>query len=50
MFELDLDYVQRVSLSLDFRILLSNLRTVLVREGVSMEGEATTTEFTGGPE
>lgn len=45
--ELDARYVETMSFALDVRILWQTVRAVLVREGVSAEGEATTTRFTG---
>lgn len=44
---LDVEYVDRRSFGLDLRILLRTVTTVLVRSGVSAEGQATTTVFTG---
>lgn len=50
-FDLDIEYVARCSLALDLRILLRTLSSVIRREGISAEGEATMPEFTGyGPE
>lgn len=46
-FELDVWYVENMSLSLDVRILGSTALAVLWRRGVNSEGEATTTPFTG---
>jgi lipopolysaccharide/colanic/teichoic acid biosynthesis glycosyltransferase len=45
--ELDVQYVERCSLSLDLAILWRSTRAVLRREGISAEGEATMPEFTG---
>lgn len=45
--DLDVEYVDRSSLGLDLRILWRTLRSVLRREGISAEGEATMPEFTG---
>ena len=45
--ELDVDYVERCSLSLDVRILWRTLRSVLRREGITAANEATMREFTG---
>jgi lipopolysaccharide/colanic/teichoic acid biosynthesis glycosyltransferase len=51
-FALDVWYVDHWSLALDLRILAATAVKVLRREGVSGEGHATMTEFTGsaGPE
>lgn len=46
-FKLDVWYVDHHSLSLDLRILWLTLRKVIQREGISAEGEATMSKFTG---
>lgn len=46
-FRLDVSYVDRWSLGLDFKILLQSLIMVLKREGVSAEGHATMPRFMG---
>ncbi|TXN28224.1 sugar transferase [Lacisediminihabitans profunda] len=46
-FDLDTEYVDRRSLILDLRILLRTVQTVLRREDISAEGEATAAEFLG---
>jgi lipopolysaccharide/colanic/teichoic acid biosynthesis glycosyltransferase/glycosyltransferase involved in cell wall biosynthesis len=46
-FALDVWYVDHWSLWLDLQILAATLQLVLRREGVSEEGQATMTEFTG---
>jgi lipopolysaccharide/colanic/teichoic acid biosynthesis glycosyltransferase len=46
-FEMDVEYVQRCSLRLDLQILSRTVRAVLVREGISPDGEATMPEFMG---
>jgi lipopolysaccharide/colanic/teichoic acid biosynthesis glycosyltransferase len=46
-FVLDLWYVDHWSLGLDLRILAMTVAKVLRREGVSRQGQATTTEFLG---
>lgn len=46
-FALDIWYVDNHSFALDLRILWSTLRKVLIRHGVSAEGEATMAPFTG---
>lgn len=47
-FRLDVWYVDNRSLWLDLRILWLTVRKVLVREGISAQGEATMSKFTGG--
>lgn len=47
-FALDVWYVDHRSLWLDVRILWLTVRKVVVREGISAEGEATMAKFTGG--
>lgn len=49
-FQLDLWYVQNVSLMLDLRIILMTVKSVLHREGISSETTATMEEFTGTKE
>jgi len=44
---LDLEYVQTRSFLLDLRIIGRTLRSVLFREGISADGEATAAEFMG---
>ena len=46
-FELDVWYIDNWSLLLDLKILLRTLTTVARRQGISMEGHATTAEFLG---
>lgn len=46
-FELDVEYVETASLTADLRILLRTILTVLRREGISADGEATMPEFMG---
>lgn len=46
-FELDVWYVDHVSFMLDLRIILLTIKKVFVREGINMEGRATTEAFTG---
>lgn len=46
-FRLDVWYVDHQSLALDVRILLSTLKKVIVREGISAAGDATMPEFMG---
>jgi sugar transferase EpsL len=45
--DLDVDYVDRCSLTLDLRILWQSARAVLRREGINADGRATMPEFTG---
>lgn len=47
-FDFDISYVDNCSLKLDIKILALTAWTVLRREGVSAEGEATMPEFWGG--
>lgn len=46
-FELDVWYVDHQSLWLDIKILWLTVKKVLVRDGISAEGEATMSKFTG---
>ena len=46
-FKLDIWYVDHQSLWLDVKILWMTLKKVIVREGISAEGEATISKFTG---
>ncbi|MBH0096346.1 sugar transferase [Psychrobacter sp. NZS113] len=46
-FELDNWYVDNQSLWLDIKILLKTVKKVIVKDGVSAEGEATMSKFTG---
>lgn len=46
-FKLDVWYVDHRSLWLDLRILWLTVRKVIVREGISAQGEATMSKFTG---
>lgn len=49
-FALDVWYVDNRSLLLDIRIILLTVKKVFVREGISAEGQATTSRFTGTEE
>lgn len=49
-FKLDTWYVQHQSLWLDIKIMALTVKKVLVRDGISAEGEATMTKFTGNGE
>lgn len=46
-FKLDTWYVEHQSLWLDMKILLKTVKKVIIKDGISAEGEATTTKFTG---
>jgi len=46
-FELDVQYVEQASLALDLRILGRTVSSVVRREGISADGEATMEPFTG---
>jgi len=46
-FELDTWYVDNQSLWLDIKILLKTVKKVVIRDGISAEGEATMSKFTG---
>ncbi|WP_181309850.1 sugar transferase [Nocardioides campestrisoli] len=48
-FAKDVEYVDGRSLMLDLKILLRTVSGVLRRDGISADGEATMSEFTGGP-
>ena len=48
-FEADLWYVDNQSLVLDLKILILTLLRVLKKDGVSADGEATMSKFTGSP-
>lgn len=49
-FKLDVWYVDNRSLWLDIIIILLTIKKVFVRDGISAEGEATMTKFTGNDE
>lgn len=46
-FEMDVWYVENRSLWLDIKILFLTVKKVLVRDGISADGEVTTSKFTG---
>jgi sugar transferase EpsL len=46
-FDLDVWYVDHLSLGLDLRIIALTVWKILKREGISQPGEATASEFTG---
>lgn len=46
-FKLDTWYVEHQSFLLDMKILLKTVKKVIIKDGISAEGEATMTRFTG---
>lgn len=46
-FKLDVWYVDNQSFGLDMKILFLTVKKVLIKDGISSEGEATTSQFTG---
>lgn len=46
-FKLDTWYVEHQSLWLDMKILLKTVKKVIIKDGISAEGEATMSKFTG---
>lgn len=46
-FELDVWYVENISLILDFKIFFLTIKKVIVREGIATSGQATTEAFNG---
>ena len=46
-FKLDTWYVEHQSFLLDLKILLKTVKKVIIKDGISAEGEATMTKFTG---
>lgn len=46
-FQMDVWYVDNRSLWLDIKVLFATVKKVLVRDGISAEGEATMSKFTG---
>lgn len=46
-FRLDVEYVDKRSMVLDFRILMGTFKSVLTREGISQDGHATMAPFQG---
>jgi len=46
-FDLDVQYVEQASISLDAQILVKTIREMVTRRGISAPGEATMTYFTG---
>jgi len=49
-FELDVWYVDHISLSLDLKIFFKTLKKVIKSEGITAQGQATTKPFKGGKE
>ncbi len=49
-FKYDVEYVDRISFLFDLKILFMTVRSVLKREGISQQGEATMEFFTGTKE
>lgn len=49
-FQMDVWYVDNRSLWLDIKVLFATVKKVLVRDGISAEGEATMSKFTGNQE
>lgn len=47
-FKLDVWYVDNASFLLDLKIIYLTVKKVIVRDGISAEGEATMSKFTGG--
>ncbi|PHS61901.1 MAG: lipid carrier--UDP-N-acetylgalactosaminyltransferase [Flavobacterium sp.] len=48
--ELDVVYVEEISLLLDIKILFKTIKKVFIREGINMQGEVTTSSFKGNNE
>lgn len=46
-FELDIEYVDNISLAMDMKIIFATVKKVFVREGISQEGQATMEYFNG---
>lgn len=49
-FKYDVWYVDHVSFFTDLKIVLLTIKKVVIREGISQEGQATTIYFTGNEE
>lgn len=49
-FELDVWYVNHLSFLLDIKIVWMTVRKIIIRDGISQQGEATAALFTGTPE
>lgn len=48
-FELDTWYIDNQSLWLDIKILLKTVKKVVIKDGISADGQATMSKFTGSP-
>ncbi len=48
-FKLDVWYVDNYSLLTDIKILFKTVKKVIIRDGISADGEATMSKFTGSP-
>src|SRR5690606_7325445 len=46
-FEYDIWYVENLSFLLDLKIILLSFKKIILREGISQEGQATVEKFTG---
>lgn len=46
-FKYDVWYVDHVSFSTDIKVIVKTIKSVLIREGISQEGQATMSEFNG---
>ena len=46
-FAYDIEYVDKVSFAMDFKILFMTLKKVIIKEGISQEGQATVEAFNG---
>lgn len=46
-FELDVQYVESISIGLDIKIFLKTIKSVVAREGINSENSATMEAFTG---
>lgn len=46
-FELDIEYVDNISLAMDMKIIFATIKKVFVREGISQDGQATMEYFNG---
>ena len=49
-FDMDVKYVDKITFSGDWKIILTTLKTVIKREGISADGQETMTEFMGSDE
>jgi lipopolysaccharide/colanic/teichoic acid biosynthesis glycosyltransferase len=46
-FRLDVEYIDNISVRMDVKIIARTVRTVLARDGITEDGQATMTEFQG---